>query len=87
MREYVETYTAEEEASFEPLLDMLMMPPDEFRKTHGAWLENERTQYGYRANSYPSVELIPHALSELENQSEAPPTATAKKKKPRRKVS
>lgn len=89
MQEYVDAYRAEEEESFNVLVDMLTLAPEEFRDAHADWLDRDRATFGYRAESYPSVRVSPatEVLLDEPPTSALPAPSKGKGKKRTRKVS
>ena len=87
IREYVDAYRAEEEESFSVFVDMLTLSPEDFSDAHADWLRRDRSIFGYRAESYPSVRVNPATeilLDELPISAPTTPSGSKGKKRTRK---
>lgn len=85
IKEYVDAYRAEEEESFNVLVDMLILSPEEFRDAHADWLDRDRAIFGYRSESYPSV-LVSPAIESLSDELPTSALATPLKSKGKKRT-
>lgn len=87
LKQYVTVYQSEEDASFAPLLDMLLMDTPDFSRLHGKWLKQERERLGYTAQAHRGVALTPMPPGSARSSSHEPERTTPQGRKSRRKKS